>query len=910
MNRPILSTKLYIPVSRSKLVPRKRLMERLSEGLDRRKLTLVSASAGFGKTTLVGEWAARCGRPAAWLSLDEGDNEGASFLTHLAAAVNKISESAGQAAIGALEASQTPSSEAILTTLLNAVSALPYAFVLVLDDYHVIHAERIHASVAFLLEHLPQQMHLVVVTREDPRLPLSRLRAGGHLTELRAADLRFTPDEAAAFLERVMGLVLAADNVAALESRTEGWIAGLQLAALSMQGRADIPAIIRSFSGDHRYIADYLVEEVLRRQPGHIRDFLLRTSVLGGLYGPLCDAVTGQQDGAARLEALERGNFFVVPLDDKRRWYRYHHLFAEMLAERLKADRPQEVAALHLRASAWHERSGSMADAIRHALAAEDHPRAADLIELAWPAMRRDRQGLAVLRWLRALPDASIRGRPVLSAAYAWALLAGGELGAVEGRLRDAERWLERTADLQERPAGMVVADEEEYRHLRATIAGYRSAHAQVQGDIPAAIGYARQVLELAHEDDHLRRGAASALLGLAAWTGGELKTAHRMFAAGMESVRLAGNISDAIGGTIALGEILIGQGRLGEAMRAYERGLQLAAEHGESAGRTAADLYAGLGELCRERGDLSAARQHLARSEELSRRAGRADNGHRWHVAMARLAMAEGDPEGALVQIREAERQYAGDFFPNVRPVSAWKARIEIAMGQLDAALQWMRDRGLTDNDDLAYLREFEHITVARALLAWHRRDRADRTIADARGLLDRLLHAAQTGKRTGSAVEILVLQALACDQQGDLPAALDKLESALALAGPEGYVRLFADEGRPMADLLEEASKQGIAAFDAGRLLAAFGDNWSGAPANAVTPSDPANPAASMTLSDREREVLRLLRTDLGGPDIARELHISLNTLRTHTKNIFGKLEVNNRRAAVRRAEELRCF
>ena len=382
MNMPILATKLYIPLPRTKVVLRPRLIERLNEGLHR-KLTLISAPAGFGKTTLVSEWVAGCERPVAWLSLDEGDNDPTRFLTYLVAALQTIAPNIGEGVVSALQSPQPPPTESILTTLLNEITAIPDNFVLVLDDYHVIDAKRIDDALTFLLEHLPPQMHLVITTREDPQLPLARLRARGQLTELRAADLRFTPAEAAEFLNQVMGLNLSAEEITALETRTEGWIAGLQLAALSMQGREDIPAFIRAFAGDNRYIVDYLVEEVLQRQPDHVRSFLLQTSILDRLNGPLCDAVTGQEEGNARLEALERGNFFVVPLDDRRHWYRYHHLFAEVLSAHLRAEQPDQVATLHRRASEWYEQHGSAADAIRHALAAEDFERAADLVELA-----------------------------------------------------------------------------------------------------------------------------------------------------------------------------------------------------------------------------------------------------------------------------------------------------------------------------------------------------------------------------------------------------------------------------------------------------------------------------------------------------------------------------------------------
>ena len=452
---PILATKLYIPPLRPHIVSRPRLIERLNEGLHR-KLILISAPAGFGKTTLVSEWVEGCERPTAWLSLDEGDNDPARFLAYLVAALQTIAPTIGEGVLGVLQSPQPPPPEAILTAMLNEITTLPDQFVLVLDDYHVIDAKPVDLALTYLVEHLPPQMHLVIATREDPQLPLARLRARSHLTEVRAADLRFTASEAAAFLNQVMGLNLSAADIAALEDHTEGWIAGLQLAALAMQGHQDVPGFIRAFAGDHRYIVDYLVEEVLQRQPEPVRSFLLQTAILDRLNGPLCDAVTSQEEGNARLEALERGNFFVVPLDDKRHWYRYHHLFAEVLSAQLLAEQPDQVATLHRRASEWYEQHGSAADAIRHALAAKDFERAADLVELAIPAMRQSRQEATVLGWLKALPYELLHARPVLSVGYAWALLLSGELEGVEARLLDAEQWLDTTADRGK----MVVVDE------------------------------------------------------------------------------------------------------------------------------------------------------------------------------------------------------------------------------------------------------------------------------------------------------------------------------------------------------------------------------------------------------------------------------------------------------------------
>jgi LuxR family maltose regulon positive regulatory protein len=536
----LLATKLYIPSARTNVVLRPRLIARLNEGLHR-KLTLIAAPAGFGKTTLVTAWLAACDRPTAWLALDEGESDPTRFLTYLVAALQTIAPTIGAGVLAALQSAQPPPPEAILTAVLNDIAAVPDAFVLVLDDYHRVDAQPVDQALAFLLDHLPPQMHLVITTREDPQLPLARLRVGDQMTALRAADLRFTPAEAAAFLTEAMGLRLSAADIAALERRTEGWIAGLQLAALSMRGRADIGQFVRSFAGDNHYIVDYLVEEVLQRQPERVRSFLLQTSILDRLDGALCDAVTGQERGQAQLEALERGNFFVVPLDDQRHWYRYHHLFADVLATHLRAEQPDQVATLHRRASAWYAQHGSAADAIRHALAAADFARAADLVELAATAMSRSRQGAALLGWLKALPSEVVRARPVLSVTYAHLLLDGGEVDGVESRLRDAEAWLETAAASRAQPgapaAAMLVMDEATFRRLPGAIAVARAGQSLAQGDLANTVKYARRVLDLVPEDDHLSRGGAAGFLGLAAWTSGDLEAAHQTYAAGIASL-------------------------------------------------------------------------------------------------------------------------------------------------------------------------------------------------------------------------------------------------------------------------------------------------------------------------------------------------------------------------------------
>ena len=900
MPAPLLETKLYIPRPRRGLVPRPRLIERLDRGAAA-TLLLVSAPAGFGKTTLLAAWLAAGpasptdNRSAAWLSLDRGDNDPGSFWAHLIAALRTAAPEVGAQAVALLEAPRPAPIRDVLTTLLNDLGALKSDLVLVLDDYHVIDSREVQDGMAFLLDHLPAQVHLVIASRADPPVPLARLRARGELVEARAADLRFTPDEAAAYLTEVMGLPLTAQDVSALEERTEGWIAALQLAALSMQGRDDITAFIAGFAGDDRYIVDYLGEEVVQRQPEQVQTFLLRTSILARLNGSLCDAVTGQDGGGAMLEALERANLFLVPLDDRRRWYRYHHLFADVLHARLLDEQPDRVPELHRRASAWYARNGEQAAAIHHAMAAEDFERAADLVELAMPAMRRDRREATLRGWLEMLPDELFPARPVLSNGYVGALLATGAVEGVESRLRDAERWLEPTADTRAAP---VVVDEDEFRRLPGSIAVHRAGQAMVRGDTATTVTHARRALDLFQEGDHLGHGAAAALIGLASWASGDLAAAHDGYADCMASMHRAGHISDVLGCAITLADIRIVQGRLGAAMRTYEQALQLAREQDGSVLRGTADMYVGMSAVHRERGDLEAATQDLLRSQALGEHTGLPQNRYRWRVAMARIREAEADPGGALELLDEAEHRYVGDFSPNVRPVPAMRARVWAAQGRLVDAFGWAGERGLSIADELSYLREFEHVTLARALLARYGIERAQRSFDEVTPFLDRLLRAAEGGGRTGSVLEILVLQALAHQLHGDIDTALRALERALALAEPEGYVRLFVDEGAPMAGLLRAAAKRGIAPGYARRLLTALGR---------TADSAPATPGLIEPLSARERDVLRLLATDLSGPEIARELVVSLSTVRTHTNRIFAKLGVNNRRAAVRRAEEL---
>jgi LuxR family maltose regulon positive regulatory protein len=717
---PFLETKLFVPQPRGDAVARPRLTELLDRGRTAR-LTLVSAPAGFGKTTLLARWltAAEGQRSVAWLSLEEADSHPARFWTYLVTAVQRAVPEVGDSAL-ALLATRQPALDSVLATLINELSAAPSQLDVVLDDYHLVDNADLQPSMAFLLEHLPPQVHLVISTREDPALPLARLRARGDLVEIRAADLRFTLAEAATYLNDVAALDLTAGDIAALEARTEGWIAALQLAALSLRGRADRSAFIATFAGDDRYIVDYLAEEVLSRQLSHVRDFLLRTSILDRLSGPLCQAVTGNPASQDMLEHLARANLFLVALDGTRRWYRYHHLFAEVLRTHLLEARPEEVADLHRRASRWYDETGDPVFAVRHALSASDIDRAADLAELAVPALQRDRQEATIAAWLTGIPDEVVQTRPVLALGFIGALMSSGQFADVEERLSDLEQHLPATRPTRqaaepapEPPPGTVVLDRAEWDRLPAALELYRSALSLIEGDPAAAIAHADRATSIAAHDDHLTRAGAAATAGLGRWAGGDLEEAHRSYATCVAGLRRDGHISDVLGCSITLADIRITQGRLTEALETYEGALRLAERDPLPMTRGTADMHVGISGVACERNDLATAAKHLQLSRELGDAAGLPQNPYRWRAAEARLLAARGNLPEALEMLGEAEQVYFGDFAPNVRPIAARRARLHLAAGDLASAESWARGLDLAADDELTYMREFEHITL-----------------------------------------------------------------------------------------------------------------------------------------------------------------------------------------------------
>ena len=904
----MLATKLHLPSSRRRLVQRGRLVDRLpTDTAELPRLVLVAAPAGFGKTTLLTQWLTPSGpggRPApvvAWLSLDPGDADPHRFLTHLVAAVRATEPGVGGEALALLDATGGSPAEAVLVSLVNDLDTVTGPTVIALDDYHLADAPAVHEAVTFLLDNLPPQVVVAMTTRVDPPLPLSRLRARGELLELRAADLRFSTQEADAFLNDVMGLGLDAAHVDAFEARTEGWATGLQLAALSVRARSrgpgNVGAFVAAFTGSHRFVLDYLVDEVLAAQTADVREFLLHTSVLDQLTGPLCDAVTGRPDGQRMLEALERDNLFVVVLDDERSWYRYHHLFAEALRAVLATEEPDRVADLHRAAAGWYAGAGMTADAVPHALAGGDGEQAADLVELALAGLRKRRDDRTIRDWVTALPDDVVRRRPLLATSLAWVRLSEGDLDGVEPWLDAAEEGLgSRVAVPQTAPAQAEQARgrQQELTGLPALIEVYRASLAQARGDVDGTLDHARRAWRSSGEADHMARAAAGGFLGLAAWAAGDLGTAADTFGEAVRSLHAAGDLPDELGATVVLSGMWLARGRPAEARRRYERAIELAGRHPVPLATTG-DLHVGLADVLREHGDLATAESHVRIAEDLGDGASLPENRHRRYLVRAGLLRAHGDLDGAVRMLDEAQALHRPGFFPDVQPIAAARARVHIAQGRLRDARDWAREHGVTLEAEPSYLGEFDALTLARLLVA-----ERSAGLDDVVRFLDGVVGAATGADRGGSLLDALVVRALARQAGGDLDRALDDLARALALGVPAGYRRLFLDEGAPMERLLHAvAGRPGHPGAEHARTLVLAAPPHAG-------PSPTSGGGAVEALSERELEVLRLLATDLSGPEIARRMFVSVNTLRTHTKHIFSKLGVNTRRAAVRRAAE----
>jgi LuxR family maltose regulon positive regulatory protein len=804
-----------------------------------------------------------------------------------------------------LRGPQQPPLEAVATAVINELTSVPSQgeVVLVLDDYHLVEAPPVHESVAFLLDRLPPGLRLVLSSRADPPLPLARLRARGQLAELRAADLRFTVPETAAFLREVTGLDLPVASVAALQDRTEGWAAGVQLAALSLRGQADPAGFIATFAGSHRYVLDYLTGEVLAGQPEQVLRFLLETSVLDRLCAPLCDAVTGRTGSQEMLEELDRANLFVVPLDEVRHWWRYHHLFADLLRARLERERPAALPGLHHAAAAWHEKHGFADDAVRHAIAAGETGWAARLVERHVETLLRRSEGATLQRWLSALPAESIRARPRLCLAQAIAAVVSGRLEAVEPLVADAERAFAAAGDEPHEPSvGRALSV---LANVPASMAFLRADVARLRGDAARALDFATQALAHLGEDDWLMRSQVAWGLATGPWVRGEPAEAERALAALVEERVAAGEGYLAMRVCYDHGEVQLAQGRLGAAQRTYQRALEIASVAGQQQ-PPAGMAHAGLAEVLYERNELAAAHEHATQGAALSRQLAFTQPLARSLAMLARIRQAQGDTAGALEAIGQAERVYLSPQLAAMyNPVPAWRARLLLAHGEAATAAQWASGRGLRASDEPGYPQEREYLALARVLLAEH-------APGQALGLLNRICAKAAAQQRTGSVIEAAALRALALADGGDQPAALASLAEALALAAPEGYIRVFADEGAPMARLLGRLA----AAQRAGRVVfpGPVPQGYLNQLTQAFRPAA-ARPAARDTtmagmaepLSDRELEVLRLLAAGKSNQQIADELVVTLATVKKHVGHILGKLTAGNRTQAVARARVL---
>ncbi|MEJ2736904.1 MAG: LuxR C-terminal-related transcriptional regulator [Anaerolineae bacterium] len=900
MATTLLNTKLYIPPARPDLVPRPRLIEQLNACLGQsppgfgRKLSLICAPAGFGKTTLLIQWIRACSRlepqvAAAWLSLDRGDNDPNRFWTYVIAALQTIHPSVGQSVLAMLQSPQPPSMHRLLSNLLNDIAEIPEPAILVLDDVHKIKDRRIHEELAFLLDHQPPQMHLVIATRADPHLPVARLRANGQLTELRQADLRFTVEEVTVFLDQVMDLELSSDDVTALDVRIEGWIAGLRMAAISMRERRrtrgvqDVSGFIKGFTGSHRFILDYLAEEVLGQQPPAIQEFLLKTSILRQMTAPLCNSVTGKENSQETLDYLDQAGLFAVPLDDDHCWYRYHGLFADLLRNRLLHTLPGTVPELHRRASTWYEQNGFVTEGIGHALSGGNFERVERLIADQVLAMIYHGASATLLGWLEAIPHQVVRSRPWLCVAYAWVLILAGQPGNVETRLQDAEEALDRLESVgRRRTAGHIAA-------IRAHVSGQKRENTR-------SLALAREALEHLPEEDQMARSFATAVAGEVLEFSGDLEAAAQ---AATEAVALAQAadadymVMDICGNLVRL---QMWQGQLRQAATTCREALRLAKQSVGPGGRPlpiSGYVSAWLSRVLCEWNDLEAALRYAKDGLEVCRRWGQTTYLAFVYATMAKTLQATGDADGALEAFQQA-RQLAADLPPPVIALgTAWEMQIRLAQGDAEAAWRWAQASGLSVDDELVFHRYEEYRTFAQALIAQTRPD-------DALALLARLLEMVEAVGAWGNAIDMLVLQAMALQAKGQVDEALTTLKGALSLAEPEGYVRTFIDQGASMGRLLQQAIARGIAVDYAGRLLAASASETKDS--KSLPSSDLVEP-----LSERELEVLWLLTTTLTAPEIADELVISVSTVRSHVQSIYRKLDVHRRFDAVQRAREL---
>ncbi|MBW2250594.1 MAG: LuxR family transcriptional regulator [Deltaproteobacteria bacterium] len=877
MSNQILKTKLFIPQPRSNIVPRPELIKRLNEGITS-KLTLICAPAGFGKTTLLSDWVGQSKMSVAWVSLEKSDNDIVSFLNYCIAALKTIEAGICESSQMMIQSPQLPPVESVLMNMINEIAMLNEDFVLILDDYHVMEARPIHDALAFLLDHLPPLMHIIIASRSDPLLPLSSMRAKGYLIELRADHLRFTTQEATTFLNQVMGLSLSEDEINSLETRTEGWIAGLHLAALSMRDLDDTTGFISAFTGNDRYIVDYLVDEVLAQRPQGTKDFLLQTSILDRMNGSLCNALTCEENGQQTLEYLEQANLFIVPLDNERRWYRYHHLFTDLLRQRLHqsaatstGDGGGDVAELHIRASVWYEDNGLEIEAFQHAIAANDVERAARLVEGEEMPLTFRGAAAPVLNWLASLPKTVLDARPLLWVAYASALNFSGQPTGAEQKLQAAEAALQ------------GAKPDDKTNDIVGHIAAIRAMMAVSNNQVEIIIAQARRALKHLHPNNLPVRTATTWTLGRAYQLQGDRAAASQAYTEVITISQASGDIISTLAATTGLGNIQESKNQLFLAAESYRRGLQL---FGDQPQPIACETHLGLARILYEWNDLDAAQQYGQQSIQLARQVESIDTFAISGVFLAHLKLTQGDASGAAALLAKADQFMSQHNFVDRMPeVAAAQVLTLLRQGYLEAAA------------DLAKKHELP-LSLARVHLAQGEPPAALAT-------LEPLRQQVEAKGWEAERLKVMVLQTIALHAHGEKEQAVQLLGDVLELAEPGGFIRTFVDEGLPMARLLYEAQSRGIATDYIRKLLAAFPV----AESEQTSSSHMRYPESELVepLSEREFEVLRFLTTELSGPEIAKELMIELSTFRSHTKNIYNKLNVSSRRAAIHKAEDL---
>jgi LuxR family maltose regulon positive regulatory protein len=879
----ILRTKLFIPRPRKNLVARPRLVDCLNSGLDK-KLTLIAAPAGFGKTTLLSEWIPQSPRCVTWLSLEQSDNDLTRFWAYFIASLQSLSPQLGENAVALLQSSQAPPLPSILTVLINEITAFEESFAIVLDDYHVLDSQSIHQSLTFLIDHLPGNMHMLLTTRVDPPLPVARLRARDQLTEVRAHDLRFSGDEAAAFLSQVMGLELSIEQVAMLETRTEGWIAGLQIAALSMQGRDDLSEFIRMFSGSHRHILGYLADEVLNRQPQQVLDFLLYTSILGQLCGPLCDAVTEGKDGQSVLENLEQSNMFILPMDEEGRWFRYHHLFAEVLQARLKGTWPERLPELHRRASQWLETSGRSAEAIDHAISGKDFPRAAHLIAGIIQSYNNRGAGGQLIHWIDQLPEELVFENPDLFSYKGWLLYLAGRVDQAKDHADKARAYI--TVDTP--PAA------------RGRLAFLDSQLAIAKGDMSAVQAFALEAIELMGENDVFFRILALMTIASVQTIIGNTKDAIGYLREAARIGEHSGQPFPTLTAYAKLANQLNLQGSLQEARALCQHAMSLYLDSSGQPSPISSIAFVEAAKLAYEADDMGGLEQYIRLATRLEEVLSIPGLSFEINYIQTLFEGAKGNLESALDLARRgrahAEQMGLKGY---IAVFTALEAGLLLRLKDMIAFKEWIASAGSTFARCDELLNMYGSIVYARFLL--HQKQ-----LSDAATLIARMEEAARRADYVRPLLTLLSLKALMYRWQGDSGQAHTSLEEALHLAMPQEYRRVFIEEGKPMRALLldyrsilkqrvgpmgHSETIEALAYLD--RLLAAFPSQTNpGAPGRGILPEP---------LSDRELDILRLIASGRSNQEIADILVIAVSTVKSHINNLYGKLGTNRRTEAI---------